>query len=149
MIGWVDSLCNDWAAHKTRVHAYLQVQPLSGTLGQRSMCAQYRRGKRVGREPIRTVATRGVPVVRYDEVWTENSLAVQRAMEGMPAKFRALITIHYLYSVSPDRRIELVANLNGGKLISLSTYWRRLHSAHCWIASKMPLTSGASTRKSA
>lgn len=149
MIGWVHTLCNDWAAHKIRVHAYTQQQPLQGTLGQRALCAQYRRGKRVGREPIRTVATRGVPVVRYPEVWSENALAVQRAMEGMPAVNRALITIHYLYSVSPERRIEMVANLNGGKVMSLSTYWRRLHSAHCWIASKMPLTSDISTRQTA
>jgi hypothetical protein len=138
VIGWVDTLCRDWADHKQRIHAYLQVTPLHGTLGQRSLCTQYRRGKRIGREAIRTVATRGVPVVRYPEVWSENALAVQQAMEGMPADRRALITIHYLYPVSPQRRIELVANLNGGKLISLSTYWRRLHSAHCWIAAKMP-----------
>jgi hypothetical protein len=149
MIGWVHSLCNDWADHKIRIHAYTQIQPLNGTLGQRSICVQYRRGKRVGREPIRAVGTRGVPVVRFDEVWTENALAVQRAMEGMPAKYRALITIHYLYTVSPERRIEMLANLNGGKAISLSTYWRRLHSAHCWIASKMPLTSEAFARQTA
>jgi hypothetical protein len=149
MIGWVDTLCNDWAAHKIRTHAYVQVQPLQGTLGQRLICDQYRRGKRIGREPIRTVATRGVPRVHYPEVWSENALAVQRAMEGMPAINRALITIHYLYSVSPQRRIEMVVNLNGGKPMSLSTYWRRLHRAHCWIASKMPLTDGAAMRKSA
>jgi len=149
MIGWVHTLCNDWAAHKRHIHEYTQQQPLPGTLGQRALCVQYRRGKRIGREPISTVATRGVPVVRYQEVWSENALAVQRAMEGMPAINRALITIHYLYSVSPERRIEMVANLNGGKPMSLSTYWRRLHSAHCWIAGKMPLTDGISTRKSA
>jgi hypothetical protein len=149
MIGWVHTLCNDWAAHKIRTHAYTQVQPLQGTLGQRTLSAQYRRGKRVGREPIRTVATRGVPVVRYPEVWSENALAVQRAMEGMPAKYRAQITIHYLYPVSVTRKIEMVANLSGGKLMSPSTYWRRVHSAHCWIASKLPLTDGLSTRKSA
>lgn len=149
MIGWVDTLCNDWAAHKIRVHAYTQVQPLPSTLGQRMLNTQYRRGKRVGREPIRTVATRGVPVVRYPEVWSENALTVQRAMEGMPTECRALITIHYLYTVSPERRIEMVANLNGGKLMSLSTYWRRLHSAHCWIASKLPLTSDLQARQTA
>jgi hypothetical protein len=149
MIGWVHTLCNDWAAHKRHIHEYTQQQPLPGTLGQRALCVQYRRGKRVGREPIRTVATRGVPVVRYPEVWTENALAVQRAMEGMPAVNRALITIHYLYPVSVPRKIEMVANLSGGKLMSPSTYWRRVHSAHCWIASKIPLTDGISTRKSA
>ena len=149
MIGWVHTLCNDWAAHKIRIHAYTQIQPLPSTLGQRSLNTQYRRGKRVGRDPIRTVPTRGVPAVRYDEVWTENALAVQRAMEGMPAGLRALITIHYLYPVSQQRKTELVANLTGGKLISPSTYWRRVHRAHCWIAAKMPLTSSESTRKSA
>jgi hypothetical protein len=149
MIGWVHTLCNDWAAHKIRVHAYTQQQPLRGTLGERSLSAQYRRGKRIGREPIRTVATRGVPVVRHQEVWSENALAVQRAMEGMPAKYRAQITIHYLYPVSVPRKIEMVANLSGGNLMSPSTYWRRIHSAHCWIASNMPLTDGVVTRKSA
>lgn len=149
MIGWVHTLCNDWAAHKIRIHAYTQEQSLPSTLGQRTLSMQYRGGKRMGREPIRTVGTRGVPVVRYPEVWSENALAVQRAMEGMPAENRALITIHYLYSVSPERRIEMVANLNGGKLMSLSTYWRRLHSAHCWIASKLPLTDGHQTRQTA
>lgn len=149
MIGWVHTLCNDWAAHKIRIHAYTQVQSLPGTLGQRTLSAQYRRGKRVGREPIRAVATRGVPVVRFDEVWTENALSVQRAMDGMPAKYRALITIHYLYPVPLERRLDLVANLNGGKLVSARTYWRRVHSAHCWIASKLPLTSAVATRKSA
>jgi len=149
MIGWVHSLCNDWASHKIRVHAYTQQQPLASTLGQASTNTQYRRGKRVGRDPIRSVATRGVPVVRYPEVWSENALAVQRAMEGMPAEYRAQITIHYLYTVSPERRIEMLANLNGGKVISLSTYWRRLHSAHCWIASKMPLTNDGIARQTA
>lgn len=149
MIGWVHTMCHDWAAHKIRVHAYTQEQPLPGTLGQRTLSMQYRRGKRMGREPIRTVATRGVPVVRYPEVWSENALAVQRALEGMPAANRALITIHYLYTVSPERRIEMIANLNGGKVISLSTYWRRLHRAHCWIASKLPLTSEVSARQTA
>jgi hypothetical protein len=149
MIGWVHSLCNDWASHKIRIHAYTQQQPLPGTLGQRTLSMQYRRGKRIGREPIRTVATRGVPVVRFDEVWTENALAVQRAMEGMPAKYRALITIHYLYTVSPERRLQMLANLNGGKVISLSTYWRWLHSAHCWIASKLPLTNEGFARQTA
>lgn len=149
MIGWVHTLCNDWAAHKIRIHAYTQQVPLQGTLGQRALCTQYRRGKRIGRDAIRTVATRGVPVVRFDEVWSENALAVQRAMEGMPTECRALITIHYLYSVSPERRIEMVANLNGGKPMSLSTYWRRLHSAHCWIASKLPLTSDVGARQTA
>jgi len=149
MIGWVDTLCNDWAFHKRRIYEYLEHQSLPGTLGQRTLNAQYRRGKRVGREPIRTVATRGVPVVRYPEVWSENALAVQRAMEGMPAGNRALITIHYLYTVSPQRRLELIANLNGGKPISLSTYWRRLHRAHCWIAAKMPLTNDQQPRHTA
>lgn len=149
MIGWVHSLCNDWASHKIRVHAYTQIQSLPSTLGQRMLNTQYRRGKRVGREPIRTVATRGVPVVRYPEVWSENALAVQRSMEGMPTEYRALITIHYLYTVSPERRIEMLANLNGGKVISLSTYWRRLHSAHCWIASKLPLTNDGIARQTA
>ena len=138
MIGWVDSLCRDWGAHKIRVHAYIQVQPLHGTLEQRSMCAQYRRGKRVGREPIRAVATRGVPVVRYPEVWSDNALNVQRAIQGMPAIQRAQMTIHYLYAVPVDRKIELVANLNGGKAMSTRTYWRGLHRVHCWIASKLP-----------
>lgn len=149
MIGWVHTLCNDWAAHKIRIHAYVEQQSLPGTLGQRALNTQYRRGKRVGREPIRTVATRGVPVVRYPEVWSENALAVQRAMEGMPAEFRALITIHYLYPVPLTRRLEMVANLNGGKLLSTRTYWRRVHSAHCWIASKLPLTGGIRARQTA
>lgn len=149
MIGWVDTLCNDWAAHKIRIHAYTQIQPLPSTLGQRSLSTQYRRGKRVGREPIRSVGTRGVPAVRYEEVWTENALVVQRAMEGMPAAVRALITIHYLYPVPLQRRLELVADLNGGKLISPRTYWRQVHRAHCWIASKMPLTDGLRARQTA
>lgn len=139
MIGWVHTLCNDWAGHKVRVHAYTQERSLPGTLGQRALCVQYRRGKRIGREAIRTVATRGVPVVRYPEVWSENALAIQRAMEGMPAKYRALITIHYLYDrFSLPRKIEMVAELNGGKIMSERTYWRGLHSAHCYIASKLP-----------
>lgn len=138
MIGWVDSLCRDWGAHKIHLHAYTQVQPLRGTLEQRSMCAQYRRGKRIGREPIRAVATRGVPVVRYPEVWSDNALHVQRAIQGMPALQRAQMTVHYLYAVPLERRIELIANLNGGKAMSVRTYWRVLHRVHCWIASKLP-----------
>lgn len=138
MIGWVDSLCRDWGAHKIRLHAYLQVQPLRGTLGQRSMCDQYRRGKRVGREPLRAVGTRGVPVVRYPEVWSDNALNVQRAIQGMPAIQRAQMTVHYLYPVPVGRKIELVADLNGGKAMSPRTYWRGLHRVHCWIAANLP-----------
>ena len=138
MIGWVDTLCRDWADHKNRIYAYIEDQPLRGTLEQRSICDQYRRGKRVGREPIRSVATRGVPRVRYPEVWSENALNVQRAIQGMPALQRAQMTVHYLYAVPLERRIELIANLNGGKAFSARTYWRVLHRVHCWIASKLP-----------
>ncbi len=136
MIGWVDSLCEDWAAHKIRVHGYPVIVPLASTLGQRSMCTQYKRGKRTGREPIRSVATRGVPKRRFPEVHSENSLAVARAIQGMPQDKLAVLTIHYLYRVPQAEKIDLVRQLHG-KPLSLRTYWRRIHGAHCWIAAKI------------
>jgi hypothetical protein len=132
VIGWVDSLCKDWAAHKFRVHGYPEVVSMPGTLGRRLMCDQYRRGSRIGVEPIRSVATRGTPKRQWKEVWGENALQVQLAIRGMPTEKLAVMTVHYLYGVRP----ELVKDLHG-KAISERTYWRRLHGVHCHIAANL------------
>lgn len=136
MIGWVDSMCKDWAVHKQRVHGYPEVVSLPSTLGQRGLCDQYRHTKRVGRDAIRSVATRGVPKRRFKEVWTENSLNVARAIQGMTAEKLAVMTVHYLYPEQMTKRVVLVQELNG-KEISERTYWRRLHGVHCHIAANL------------
>lgn len=132
MIGWVDSLCKEWAAHKFRVHGYPEVVSLPSTLGGRLICDQYRRGSRIGSQPLRSVPTRAVPPRRWKEVWGENALQVQKAIDGMSPEKQAVMTVHYLYGVKP----ELVGSLHG-KSISLRTYWRRLHGVHCHIAANL------------
>lgn len=136
MIGWVDSMCKDWAGHKLSVHGYPEIVPLPSTLGQRGLCDQYRSRKRIGREPIRAVGTRGTPKRNFKEVWSENALHVARAIGDMPAEKLAVMTVHYLYPEGMPRKVSLVQELNG-KQISERTYWRRLHGVHCHIAANL------------
>jgi hypothetical protein len=138
VIGWVDSLCEDWASHKIRVHGYPEIVKIPGTLGQRLMCTQYKRTSRIGRAAIRSVPTRAIPARLFLEVWTDNALSVARAIEDMPKEKLAVMTVHYLYPVPRNQmRLALVEQLHG-KPLSLRTYWRRLHGVHCWIAAKLP-----------
>lgn len=129
-------MCKDWAMHKHRVHGYPEVVSLPSTLGQGQMCDQYRHAKRIGRDPIRSVGTRGTPKRDFKEVWGENALHVARAIEGLAAEKLAVMTVHYLYPEGMHRKVSLVEELNGQQ-ISERTYWRRLHGVHCHIAANL------------
>lgn len=139
MIGWVDTLCKDWAAHKIRVHGTDYIQPIRGTLGNvrsEGMVAIKGGAKRVGRQPLRAVSTRGTPVQRYPEVWHPNALAVARAIDGLPPEKLAVLTVHYLYPCHVQKKLSLVEVLHG-KPLNLRTYYRRIHGVHCWIAARV------------
>ena len=136
MIEWVDSLCMAWARHKQSVHGPTPIQPIRGTLGNvrsEGLSAIKSGAKRIGRQPIRSVATRGQPVQRYPEVWGEDALKIARAIDGLPQEKLAVLTVHYLYLCHVDKKLSLVHKLHG-KPLNVRTYYRRLDGAHCWIA---------------
>lgn len=139
MIGWVDSLCKDWAAHKQRVYGNTVIQPIPGTLGNvRSGGRVKIKGlaQRVGRQPIRSVGTRGTPIQRHQEVFSRNALAVAQAVQDLPPEKLAVLTVHYLYPCHVSKKLSLVHVLHG-KPLNLRTYYRRIHGVHCWIASRI------------
>lgn len=142
MIEWVDDMCKHWAAHKQRTHGDVVIQPIQGTLGSvrsEGLSAIKSRGRRLGREPIRAVGTRGTPVQRFPEVWSRDALAVAQALEGIPAEKRAVLIVHYLYPCHVNKKLALVHVLHG-KPLNIRTYYRRIHGAHCWIAANYGLT---------
>lgn len=140
MIAWVDELCEEWAQHKRWVHGDVIFQaPIRGTLGNvRSEGLSAIKGgtKRVGRQPIRSVATRGRPVQRYPEVFSPNALAVAQAVQDLPADKLAVLTVHYLYPCHVSKKLSLIHVLHG-KPLNLRTYYRRLDGVHHWIAAKI------------
>lgn len=121
MIGWVGSLCEDWGAHKRWVYADI-VHPIPSVLG------------RIREE--RDGASYRAPSQYTPEVFSPNSLVISRAIIGIPAELLAVLVIEYIYDAPLAKRPILVGQLHG-KPISLRTYWRRLHRAHCFIASKL------------
>lgn len=125
MIGWVDSLCGDWGAHKRWVYAEV-VHPLPSVMGRIMDEGKYAAShRRVSQN--------------FKEVFSPNSLVVTRAMIGMKAELVAVMVIHYIYTDAPlSQRPVLVGRLHG-KPLSLRTYWRRIHRAHCYLASKMEM----------
>jgi hypothetical protein len=139
LIGWVDTLCKDWAAHKIRVYGQPAQQPIPGTLGNvrsEGLSAIKAGAKRVGRQPIRSVATRNTPEQHHQEVFSRNALAVAQAVADLPAEKLAVLTVHYLYPCHVQKKLSLVHVLHG-KPLNLRTYYRRIHGVHCWIASRI------------
>lgn len=124
MIGWVDSLCGDWGAHKRWVYADVQ-QPMPSMMGKIMDEGEY-------------AASHHRPSQRYAEVFSPNSLVVSRAIIGIKAELMAVLVVHYIYAQPLAQRPGMVSELNG-KRISLRTYWRRIHRAHCFIASRLEL----------
>jgi hypothetical protein len=139
MIGWVDTLCKDWAAHKNSVHGHAHIQPIPGTLGSvrsEGLSAIKSGYRRIGRDALRAVATRNTPVQRHPEVWSPNALAVQRVVDQMPAEIKAVMTVQYLYPVSKYLRPVLFKRLHG-KSLSVATFYRKVDDVHYWIAAKI------------
>lgn len=124
MIGWVGSLCEDWGAHKRWVYADVQ-QPLPSIMGKILDEGRY-------------AASHKRTSQSYKEVFSPNSLLISRAIVGIKPELMAVMVIHYIYNPPLARRPELVGQLHG-KRISLRTYWRRIHRAHCYIASKLEM----------
>ena len=122
MIGWVDSLCQDWGAHKRWVYADIQ-QPMASMMGKIMDEGKYAAGHHR-------------PGQRFPEVFSENSLVISRSIVGIKPELLATIVIHYIYIEPLASRPVLVGRLHG-KAVSLRTYWRRIHRAHCYIASKI------------
>jgi hypothetical protein len=123
MIGWVDSLCEDWGSHKRWVYADVQ-QPLPCILG------------RLIEEGFG--ASHHKPGQHFPEVFSPNSLAVSRAINGIKPELLAVMIVHYMYVPPLAKRPGMVGELHGKK-ISLRTYWRRIHRLHCYIASKLEI----------
>lgn len=122
MIGWVDSLCGDWGAHKRWVYADVQ-EPMPSMMGKILDEGRY-------------AASHHRPGQRYKEVFCPNSLVVSRAIIGIKAELLATLVVHYVYLEPMERRPVMVGQLHG-KALSLRTYWRRIHRAHCFIASRL------------
>jgi hypothetical protein len=122
MIGWVDSLCSDWGAHKRWVYADI-VHPLPSVMGRIMDEGKYAAAHR------RTAQN-------FKEVFSPNSLVVSRALVGMKPELVAVMVVHYIYDVPLSKKPGLVTVLHG-KPISLRTYWRRIHRAHCHLATNM------------
>jgi hypothetical protein len=123
MIGWVNSLCSDWGAHKRWVYAEV-IHPIPCVLG------------RIIEEGFG--ASHHRPGQRFQEVFSENSLVVSRAVVGMKPELMAVMVVHYVYTAPLADRPRMVGELNG-RPISLRTYWRRIHRAHCYIASRLEM----------
>jgi hypothetical protein len=124
VIGWVDSLCNDWGAHKRWVYADV-IEPLPSIMGKILDEGRY-------------AASHHRPSQQYKEVFSPNSLVVSRAIIGIKPELMAVMVVHYIYGQSLSKRPEMVRQLHG-KPVSLRTYWRRIHRAHCYIASKLEM----------
>lgn len=124
MIGWVDSLCRDWGAHKHWVYADV-IEPMPSMMGKIMDEGKY-------------AASHHRPSQRYAEVFSPNSLVVSRAIIGIKAELLAVLTVHYIYAFPLSERPVRVGQLHG-KALSLRTYWRRIHRAHCFIASRLEL----------
>jgi hypothetical protein len=139
MIDWVDSMCKEWAAHKQRTYGSTEIRSIPSTLGSvrsEGLSAIKSGARRIGREPVRAVGTRGTPTQHYPEVFSRNALAVARTLEGLPAEKLAVLTVHYLYPCHVEKKLALVHVLHG-KPLNIRTYYRRIHGVHCWIAAKM------------
>lgn len=128
MIGWVDSLCNDWGAHKRWVYGDV-IQPIPSLMGKIVDEGRYAAGYR-----------RTSP--HFEEVFSINSLQISRAIATIKPELLAVMVVHYIYSEPLDKRPKMVGELHG-KAISLRTYWRRIHRAHCFIASRLELPPAA------
>jgi hypothetical protein len=128
MIGWVDSLCGDWGAHKRWVYADIQ-QPLPSLMGKIVDEGRY-------------AASHHRPSQHYAEVFSQNSLVISRAIIGIRPDLLATLVVHYVYAEPLVRRPGMVGQLHG-KPLSLRTYWRRLHRAHCFIASQLQVPPNA------
>lgn len=124
MIGWVDSLCRDWGAHKYWVYADIQ-HPLPSIMGKIMDEGKY-------------AASHHRPSQRYAEVFSPNSLVISRAIIGIQPELLAVMTVQYIYAFPLSERPRRVGELHG-KQLSLRTYWRRIHRAHCFIASRLEL----------
>lgn len=123
MIGWVDSLCRDWGAHKRWVYSDVVSPSMPSMMGKildegRYAASHHRSGQ------------------RFDEVFSPNSLVVSRAIHGIKPELLATMVVHYIYTDPLSNKPSMVGELNG-KQVSLRTYWRRIHRAHCYLASKM------------
>lgn len=124
MIGWVHSLCGDWGAHKRWVYADV-VQPIPSLMGKIVDEGRY-------------AASYHRPAQSFKEVFSRNSLEVSRAIIGIRPELLAVLVVHYIYRAPLPDKPGLVGELHG-KPISLRTYWRRVHRAHCYIASRLEL----------
>lgn len=120
MIGWVNSLCEDWGAHKRWVYADI-IEPMPSIMGKIFDEGQY------------AASHRGYGQ-SYKEVFSPNSLVISRAIVGIEPELLATLVIQYVYIAPLSQRPVMVGRLHG-KPLSLRTYWRRIHRAHCYIAS--------------
>lgn len=128
MIDWVGSLCRDWGAHKRWIYADIQ-QPMPSIMGKILDEGRY-------------AASHHRPSQRFKEVFSVNSLAISRAIVGIRPELLATLVVEYIYLEPLANRPGMVGELNG-KRISLRTYWRRIHRAHCYIASRVELPEEA------